>query len=245
MAKISLLKYLEEIEATFDKKERSESDANAFLKLPLNSLECVYIFDFSQNKILLHKGFDHLFGYDSKDFGMDFIFDKYHPEDALLIQTIVKATIKQLMQITVPEYLNVLNMSYRFRKSNGEYANIMSNTIVIKTNDHDQMEQVLIKYTDISFTSESEAVEWMADATYLDEEIIKKEVYGEDKMIFTNRELEVIKHIFDGDSNDEISTKLYISKHTVTTHRKNILLKSGCHDTNQLKDYCLRKGIKY
>lgn len=245
MAKKNLLKYLEEIETTFANNDRAESDVNTFLTLPLNSLECAYIFDFTKNKILLHKGFEHLFGYNNKEFGMDFIFDKYHPEDTLLIQTIVKATVKQLMEITVPEYLNVLNMSYRFRKKNGEYANIMSNTIIIKTNDQDQMEQVLIKYTDISFTSESDAVEWMTDTTYLDQEAIKKEVYGEDNIIFTNRELEVIKHIFDGASNLEISTMLHISKHTVATHRKNILLKSGCHDAIQLKDYCLRNGIKY
>lgn len=240
----SLLRFLKDVEESFDFKEVSKNQNETVPHFPLNNLECVYLFDFTLNKIVFHQGFDKVFGFRQKELRLEHIFDRYHPEDKPYIQSIVRSVIDQLMKITIPEYSNILNLSYRYKREDGLYSNIMSNTIIYKTNNNDKVQQVLIKYTDISFTSESDALEWMVDTTYLDEDKIKQQVYG-DTVIFTQRELEVIKNIFEGASNNEISAKLHISKHTVATHRKNILLKSNCHDTNQLKDFCKRKGITY
>lgn len=44
---------------------------------------------------------------------------------------------------------------------------------------------------------------------------------------FTDRELEIIELIALGLNSYEIGEKLYISKHTVDTHRKNIYRKGG------------------
>lgn len=239
-----LINFLTKIERSFEGTAGKTDNQEITYNFPLNNLECIYIFDFLKNKIVFHQGFDKVFGFKEKQFNLEFIFDKYHPEDKPYIQSIVKSVISQLMKITIPEFSNVLNLSYRFKTSTGKYANILSNTTIFKTDDYDKVQQVMIKYTDISFTSESDAVEWMVDETYLEESLINKQVYG-DTMIFTDRELEVIRKIFDGASNNEISCDLHISKHTVATHRKNILLKSNCHDVNQLKDYCKRNGIKY
>jgi DNA-binding CsgD family transcriptional regulator len=45
--------------------------------------------------------------------------------------------------------------------------------------------------------------------------------------VFTIRELEIIKLIHEGLDSEKIAEKLFLSKHTVNTHRKNILKKSG------------------
>ena len=54
---------------------------------------------------------------------------------------------------------------------------------------------------------------------------------------------EVIAKIFEGISNHEIAVKLNISRHTVATHRKNILFKSNCSDSQQLLLFCKKNGI--
>jgi DNA-binding NarL/FixJ family response regulator len=41
----------------------------------------------------------------------------------------------------------------------------------------------------------------------------------------TAREIEIIRHIADGLTNNEIATKLFLSRFTIDTHRKNILAK--------------------
>ena len=236
--------FLKEIEGELKNRKGNAFDLESVQKIPLNNIECFYIFDFTKNKILFHKGFDAVFGYKDEQFDMGFIFDKYHPEDAPLIKSIIKELVVQLVQITIPEFSNILDISYRFKRSNGTYARVLSNTIVCQTDDNDRILSVLIKYTDISFSHESEAVEWKVDQTYLNVDKMQRGVYGEGMMIFTPRELEVISRIFEGDSNRDIAEKLHISRHTVATHRKNILFKSNCSDSQQLQLYCKKNGIK-
>jgi len=235
--------FLKEIEAEVKDRKGNTLDLESLSKIPLNNLECLYLFDFTRNKILYHKGFDSVFGYKDKEIDMGFIFDKYHPDDAPFVQNIVRGLVAQLVKITIPEFSNILNMSYRFKKADGTYARVMSNTIVYQTDDSDKIINVLIKYTDISFTHESDAVEWVVDPTYMDMDEIKTEVYGEGMTVFTEREMEVIGKIFEGNSNFEIAAKLSISVHTVATHRKNILFKSNCKDIKQLQVFCKRNGI--
>lgn len=45
------------------------------------------------------------------------------------------------------------------------------------------------------------------------------------KIKFTKRELEILSHISEGLSSKQIANRLFISKNTVDTHRRNILKK--------------------
>jgi DNA-binding CsgD family transcriptional regulator len=235
--------FLKEIKGKVSDRKGNSLNLESLHKMPLNNLECLLLFDFTKNKILYQKGFDSVFGYEDKKFDMDFIFEKYHPEDAPFIKNIVKELVIQLVDITIPEYSSILNISYRFKKADGSYARVMSNTIVYQTDDNDRVLNVLIRYTDISFTHESDAVEWKVDPTYMNVDKIKYEVYGEGMFIFTPREFEVIGRMFEGDSNQDIAFNLHISKHTVATHRRNILFKSNCSEIPQLQLFCKRNGI--
>ncbi|NAS12290.1 response regulator transcription factor [Poritiphilus flavus] len=59
------------------------------------------------------------------------------------------------------------------------------------------------------------------------------------------REKEVIQLIADGYTTQEIAEKLYLSRHTIESHRKNILLKLGLKNSAGLVKYAIRKGIVY
>ena len=59
----------------------------------------------------------------------------------------------------------------------------------------------------------------------------------------TQREIEIIKCLADGLSSPEMAKKLYISEHTVRTHRKNILKKTGMASTSQLIRYATEQQI--
>lgn len=50
-------------------------------------------------------------------------------------------------------------------------------------------------------------------------------------MNISEREIEIIQHIAEGYSNQEIADKLFLSVHTVTTHRKNVMNKLGISNT--------------
>lgn len=59
----------------------------------------------------------------------------------------------------------------------------------------------------------------------------------------SDREIEIIQSISEGLSSFDIAQKLFISAHTVKTHRKNILKKLGLHNSSELTQYALNNGI--
>jgi DNA-binding NarL/FixJ family response regulator len=63
---------------------------------------------------------------------------------------------------------------------------------------------------------------------YPDNELLK---IGPD---FSTREMEIIKMIESGMSSKQIADKLFISVHTVNTHRRNILQRSGKDNISNL-----------
>lgn len=59
----------------------------------------------------------------------------------------------------------------------------------------------------------------------------------------TEREREVLTHLAEGASNDEIAVALVISPKTVERHRENIMRKLNLHSRSELVRYAIRKGI--
>ena len=57
------------------------------------------------------------------------------------------------------------------------------------------------------------------------------------------REKEIIQLLSDGFTTKKIAEKLFISPHTVETHRQNILLKLGLKNTAELIKYSIQKGL--
>ncbi|GAA4849345.1 response regulator transcription factor [Algivirga pacifica] len=59
----------------------------------------------------------------------------------------------------------------------------------------------------------------------------------------SRREQEILEHIAEGNTTQEIADKLFISKNTVETHRKNLLFKLKAKNTAELVNVAFRKGI--
>jgi DNA-binding NarL/FixJ family response regulator len=59
----------------------------------------------------------------------------------------------------------------------------------------------------------------------------------------SEREMEVIRCVAEGLSNGEIAERLFLSVHTVNTHRKNIMSKLGINNTAGLVMYAVRNQL--
>lgn len=59
----------------------------------------------------------------------------------------------------------------------------------------------------------------------------------------SGREAEIIRMVAEGLTNKEIAEKLFLSTHTVTTHRKNIMAKLGVNNTAGLVLYAIHNNI--
>ena len=76
---------------------------------------------------------------------------------------------------------------------------------------------------------------------YLDSEPTDKEKSASNEL--TDREQEVLTHLAEGESNEEIAKALVISPKTVARHRENIMHKLNLHSRAELVRYAIRKGI--
>jgi two-component system response regulator NreC len=59
----------------------------------------------------------------------------------------------------------------------------------------------------------------------------------------TPREIEVLRLVAEGHTNQEIAARLQLSRKTVDTHRTNLMRKLGIHDVTELVKYALRHDI--
>ena len=59
----------------------------------------------------------------------------------------------------------------------------------------------------------------------------------------TPREIEIVKMIAQGFNSREISFQLFISEHTVHTHRRNIVRKLGVRNVAHLVHYFWQRGL--
>ena len=59
----------------------------------------------------------------------------------------------------------------------------------------------------------------------------------------SDREVEVLRHLADGNRNRDIAEKLFIAEETVKAHMKNIMGKLGANDRTQAFAIALRRGV--
>lgn len=64
-----------------------------------------------------------------------------------------------------------------------------------------------------------------------------------DGISLSEREIEIIKLISDGLTNKEIADRLYLSTHTINTHRKNIMGKLNIKNTAGIVIYAVKENI--
>jgi DNA-binding NarL/FixJ family response regulator len=64
-----------------------------------------------------------------------------------------------------------------------------------------------------------------------------------DELKLTKRELEILKLVSDGFTNDEIADQLFISKRTVDTHKNNLIVKTGSKNIVGLLIYAIKNKI--
>ncbi len=80
-------------------------------------------------------------------------------------------------------------------------------------------------------------------SNYVDQLHHHKENPNEEVIILTPREIELVKLLAKGLSNDQIADQLHISVRTVETHRKNVMHKTKSGNLAGLMKYAYDKGL--
>ena len=78
---------------------------------------------------------------------------------------------------------------------------------------------------------------------HINVEDIDFESFSCDPVLLSERENQIIVFIAEGKTNAQIAETLFLSNHTINTHRKNIMQKLGVNNTASLVVYAVKNGL--
>lgn len=168
--------------------EKSRLEDLEYFRLSRN--ECIYVFDFNQNKLVFSKGFQNILGYDDKEITLSLIVNLYHPDDIDITNRIIKASITYCLEHPDETRNSILLISLRIRKKDGTYIRILRESSIYDVDEMGRITSSFIKFTDISFIDHTENVSWYFKAKNFNEEDFKRQVY---KTIKTSSQKERLK----------------------------------------------------
>ena len=175
-------------------------------------------------------------GFSSVKITLKFILGLIHKEDTpvvlLALKKVSEAIDKNYNHMTP---LNtVFSMDFRLKKENGSFIRVLSQSCLLSHGGVNTWFKVLSLNTDISEFKTSNKIQfgcYSNEAISLDFPDTELTRFSN---IFTPRECEIIRLLAKGKNSYEIGLILNISRHTVDTHRRNMLAKSHLCNTAEL-----------
>jgi DNA-binding CsgD family transcriptional regulator len=217
----------------------------ALEKMMENNNQFFLIFDMIRMKVgFSSKGSKELLGIGPEDISPYHFKEATHPDDLKRNELGIARLFKTAHEIFIKkEGAILISTNFRFRNSTGNYSSQMVQCYIFYCPLPNDSVYMININTDIDWHKKYKCGfhyyigEDMSNFRYPDEELLS---LGHS---FTAREFEIIKMIKAGYDSEHIAEKLFVSRHTINTHRKNILEKSGYANTIDLI-FCLEeKGL--
>ena len=205
-------------------------------KLMIKNNQFFYIADMVQMKILYTcSGIRQSLGIEASEFDPGIVFDITHPDDQVRHSVARSKVIKLCNDLLIHgDDYNIMSTNLRFQHAQGHYTNFIVQAYAFVSNQPRQSTFCLFMHTNIDWYGSIEHGFHFylgKDMSYFripDKELI---LTGN---IFTDREFEILGLLRQGLDSITIGEKLFISSHTVDTHRRNILKKTDCQSTAEL-----------
>lgn len=155
------------------------------------------------------------------------------------------------------EVLAYKNMfSYRMKDARGKIRTMLYQAMPLSVLENGSPEHVLCIQTDVSHlkvtsTGAVSFINMNGGKCYFNVDISKGKFdpgalegrKNDLSELFSEREKQILIRLSRGSNAEQIAEDLNLSPHTIKTHRRNILQKSGCTNTTELVAKCLTNGI--
>lgn len=154
----------------------------------------------------------------------------------------------------VLQYKNMF--TYKMRDAQGKMRTMLYQAFPLSVLENGAPEHVLCMNTDISHlhvtsTNTVSFIHMSGGKGYFNIGVsngrfVEDPEQNENKVLselITEREKQIVIHFSRGLSAEQIAAEMNLSPHTVKTHRRNILNKSGCTNTTELVAKCLTNGV--
>lgn len=205
-------------------------------KLMKKNNQFFYIADMIQLEMLYKcSSIDQILGIKSSEFTPIVEFELVHPDDMKRFSVARSKVIKLTGNLFAEKTGSaIISSNFRFRHAKGHYFNLLIQVYGFYSQSPKPSIYTLVIYTDISwFGPIKHGYHFYTgkDMSYF--RVPDKKLVSTGN-IFSNREFEILKLIRDGQDSSSIGDKLFISSHTVDTHRRNILKKTAHKTTAEL-----------
>ncbi len=221
-------------------QERSKEYLDSY---PLMPTQAIYIADMTNLTVSYQRGIRKLLGYSEEEFNFDLLMNFYHPDDIERYFYFVKIA-NEWGRMKNPEPFTIESMfDYRVRKKDGSYLKVLRQTTVFETCIETGMKSFFSILTDISRIKTDTSINFSLYDVNSGNILLEGKQTGEDVVNFTNREKEIILKLKQGMNSQAIADFFDCSKHTVDTHRRKMLKKTGSKNTVEMVNFCILAGI--
>jgi DNA-binding CsgD family transcriptional regulator len=200
---------------------------------PLLNTQALYVVSMRDGEMLYHRNIDNLLGYKKSEFDYKKALSIIHPDDYKLAQPIFQGTIDYSEKFGVPED-NCFYISFRMQKKDGTYLSVQQVSGVCKLHQDKTLNCYYSILQDISYLNSIIGVKWYWDNKELNEEEYRKMIGRSAHHTFTKREVQVFELLKMGMKSEDIANELGLTVHTVNTHRKNMLKKTGAKSSLEM-----------
>lgn len=190
---------------------------------------------------------ESILGYSPEGFDIPFLLSLIHPDDHPVFLNHEATAVDFLQKLPNDKLLHYkISYDYRVKKANGEYVRLLQQSIALHCDTANNLLLTLGVHTDISHlksdnTSTLSFLGLHGEPSFIN--VKPRQQFRPTPDIFTKREKEIMRCIIEGITSVDIAKKLYISKHTVDTHRKNILAKTNTKTTLELVIKVINEGL--
>ena len=199
----------------------------------------------------VHPAVEEIVGCKPEDFNFDLLFEKMHPDDAVQIPRKESAATEFFYKMIPTEKIPFYKASYTFRLKDGQggWKNILHQSIALQVDGNGRIHFVLCVHTDITYLSlmPDDRISFIGihgdPSFYALSTDPKTFMQPRPDIVLSAREKEIVQLLADGLSSKQIAAKLFLSSHTVDTHRRNLLKKTGSKNTLELAVICLKRSL--
>lgn len=172
-----------------------------------------------------------ILGYNPSIFTTEFLMTVIHPDDVPYCMESERKVIEFMDKLHFEDHYRFYSKySYRVRKSDGDYVFINQSYQAIEINEKGHMNRSLVFHdlAEEGFTREEN------DLKIIDR-MKNRPVHIENHYDLSKREIEILDLILQGKSSKDIAALIFISEHTVNTHRRKILAKTNAENFLELR----------
>lgn len=242
-------------ELNFDETELDYSIAeyhkSLLEQLDVTGTSCISIFDlFRKQHIYLSKGYSNILGLDletiSKHPEKADTDSLLHPEDVIQMTIAGMHFLRIAFQLPVSEKKHAkLITEYRILNKKNEYIRVIEQFQAIEL-DKRGNPWLALCFMDISPNQEADAPFRCKAINHATNEIWDWKAQSDSEArreVLTRRESEILGLVAEGMMSKEIASKLFISIHTVNTHRQRILEKLGADNSQEAIAYAKKLDL--